>query len=160
MMKTRAFTLLELLLTLSILAILLTVGIPIYKKFTIRKALQNSAVILERTIQERKQRAVSLGDWTGLCIQKNGLVDSYSFNPFGGTPRLKQILNLSSSFGIHLVIADSNPTFSYPCGSHDINIRLSPDPNFSRDWSGTLSLQSGGAAWQLAKNGDLLNNEP
>jgi prepilin-type N-terminal cleavage/methylation domain-containing protein len=159
-MKSSGFTLLELFLALGILAILLAFGIPLYKKFTLRKALQNSSVILERAIQERKQRAAAIGDWAGLCIQKQGLIDSYVFNPFSGTAAQKRMVNLSSSFGISLDITVSHLYSSYPCGPSEINIPLSPDPNFMNDWSGTVSLQSGGMTWHIVKKGDLLTNGP
>jgi len=61
--KSRGFTLIELMIVLTIIAILVTVAIPAYKDFTVRSKITecvNGAAVAKLQISEYRQ---SLGDW-------------------------------------------------------------------------------------------------
>ena len=76
--KTSGFTLVELLVTLAIAAISLTLGVPSFVSFVNKNELSSVSAELVSTLQDARERAVSTGKTVTIDQQANGISCTYT----------------------------------------------------------------------------------
>lgn len=98
--KIKGFTLLELLIVVSIVALLFSLLIPMYSSYQSRLAVQNSAQMIVVDLTHMRQKAISLERLAGLVLYKNpGDDDYYSYYTFWDQLRSSGFSDLRQTTG-------------------------------------------------------------
>lgn len=154
-MKSRAFTLLELLLVVAAALLILGLGVPVYRQYARGRTVRLAAEFLQSALSERKHRAVALGSAAGLCVG-NDAIRSYEVHPFLSTVNFKVLKTLDSfSPPVSVSVAPSAPPpLPPPCSNGEASLWVTPNPDFTQDWKGTVTVTSATANWRLTFSGN------
>lgn len=147
----RGFTFAELLIAISIILLIAAFTLPSYQSYSRRDAARSIASSIARTCQERKECAVSLGAFAGICLGQSGY-RLYQYHPFSTTSVfLTDFKDLNKIFGMPVTCAISQPSTnsSNPCSLNESNLAFSPQPNSAADWQGTMTVTAQGESWRL-----------
>lgn len=159
----RAFTLIECMIVIAIMAVILAVSVPFYGQYIRGRACREAAQFLESQIQERKKRAVALGAITGICVGQES-IRSFEYHPFAaGVFMMGRLISLSQNFKspITLTVATQSAVSPQnPCLPQEAVIELSPHESASKDWQGSIALQSGSALWHVNAAPGILSDAP
>jgi prepilin-type N-terminal cleavage/methylation domain-containing protein len=165
MKMRKGFTLLELLVTLGILLIFLAMAFPLYERNVSRRAVQSAARYFESLYQNTKQRSIALGSFAGICLGGSTL-QVYAFHPLvPGAVSFKPVVDLSQMFHASIKILLVSSVFSgtsggNPCPSGTTQIQLSPYPNDSNDWQGSILFSSDQDQWQVKIQNGVITDGP
>lgn len=159
-MRSRGFSLIEIVVGMALIALVFSLTIPAYRKNSRTRAAQSAARAVGFAIRERKERAVALGVDAGLCLGPNNILRLYETHPF--FPRLFAMvkimdLNRSFSFPVSMTMGSgSSPPPVNACNAGEVVVRLTSDPVPTRDWEGVLLFKAGAQQWRLiARDGEL-----
>jgi len=162
-MTPRGFTLAEMLISISIIASLSAILVPSYRACTERQAAQIASTILENTCYERKQKAVALTAFSGICLGQTSF-RTYEYNPFSSaTVSFTATKNLAAMLGIQISCSVTNSAASRlpnPCNPDEQNLAFSPAPNSASDWQGAIAVQAQGETWTMTGQNGAFTDGP
>lgn len=122
MEKNRGFTLIELMVTIGILAIIATMAAPSFGNFIVEQKLRSAVSEIKLSIDEAKSQAATLKAPVALCLNKTALIDNVDADQCARTAPIVGYTSMSSDEQLEVqksrvILAKIDPKVAVAAGS-------------------------------------------